>query len=100
MIPPYRLVFLKVKRSWLVTISEPMVESHRPKNAANRPLKMEPLLKPTTMVIAIRQRLKYSHGPSIRATSAMKVEQRVATMIETRVPIKEPVIPMVSARAA
>ena len=43
-------------------------------------------------------------GEIIRVGRGMYIkksdEQRVATMIETRVPIKEPVIPMVSARAA
>ena len=50
--------------------------------------------------MAIRQRLKYSHGPSFSAISAIKVEQKVATRIETSVPIKDPVMPMDSARAA
>ena len=52
------------------------------------------------MVMAIRHREKYSHGPSFSAISAIAPEHSMATMMETNVPIKDPVMPMDRALAA
>ena len=91
---------LNVNLIWFVTESVPTQASQSPRNAAVIPLKTEPFERPTTMVMAMRQRLKYSQGPSFNAISAIYVEQSVATMMEMKVPMKEPVIPMESAFAA
>ena len=77
--------------------SIPMQPSMRPMPAAMRPFQMLPLEREATSVMAQKQREKYSHGPSVRAKSAMIGERRVAMMTEKKVARKEAVMPMASA---
>ena len=84
----------KVKRLEPLIGSMPMHPIKRPIPAAMMPLKIFPLDREATRVMAQKQREKYSHGPRWRANSAMTGESTVARATEPTVPIKEAVMPI------
>jgi hypothetical protein len=65
-----------------------------------RHLNMHPCDKAATNVIAAKHRLAYSHGPNLRAKSAITGLRNVATRIDKKVPAKEAKIPIVRALVA
>src|SRR5574344_824934 len=98
--PPCRYILSNVKRGSASIGENPTDAKSNPIQAAASPLNILPFDMARTIVIARKQREKYSHGPSLKARSATVSERSAPRIAESTVPMKDATIPIASALPA